>query len=325
MHATKVVVFSLGGTIASIRSGSGKAVAGALSGEDLFRQLNIPIDASVEMQTLSRKPSNAITPQDLLALRQHCLDAAARPEVVGIVVSQGTDTLEDTACFLDISLDLQDTGLVVTGAQRVPYAAGSDAGPNLRDAITVARSGAARGQGALVVFNEEIHAGDTVCKVSSFQLNGFASPAHGPLGYVDGDVVRMRLRAPRAYMIVPDADLPRVDILPVSLGAHPALITASVTSGARGLVLDAVGRGHVPPDWMESLTAVARQVPIVVTSATHAGRLAEAYEYTGSLAELTAIGVIPVHNVSARKARLRLMCAISADLAITSDTMNPSL
>lgn len=246
-RATKVVVFSLGGTVASIRSSSGKAMAVALSGEDLFRQLNIPIDASVEMQTLSKKPSNAITTIDLLALRPHCLDAAARPEIAGIVISQGTDTLEDTACFLDISLDLQNTGLVVTGAQRVPYAAGSDAGPKPARCHTVARSDAARGQGALVVFNEEIHAGDTVCKISSFQLNGFGSPALGPLGYVDGDAVHMRLRAPRASVIVPDADLPRVDILPVSLGAHPALIAASITSGARGLVLDAVGRGMCRP------------------------------------------------------------------------------
>lgn len=320
----KVVIFSLGGTISSIRSSSGKALSGALSGADLFSQLNIPVDGSVEVQTLSQKPSNAITTDDLLSLHRHCIAAAARPEVAGIVVSQGTDTLEDTVYFLDTTLDLSEVGLIVTGAQRVPYAPGSDAGPNLRDAITVARSAPARGQGALVVFNEEIHAGDTVLKASSFQVSGFTSPGYGPLGHVDGDTTRMRQRAPRAPLVVPGNPLPRVDILPVSLAAHPAVIEASVNSGARGLVLDAIGRGHVPPDWMESLTAVAKlRIPIAVTSSTLSGRLAEAYEYTGSLAEIAQIGAVAVHNISARKARLRMMCALSAGQDIDSELMNP--
>ena len=321
---SKVVIFSLGGTISSVRSSSGKALSGAMPGEDLFRQLNIPIDSSVEIQTLSQKPSNAITAEDLLSLRRHCIAAAARPEVAGIVVSQGTDTLEDTVCFLDTCLDLQDTGVIVTGAQRVPYAPGSDAGPNLRDAITVARSAPARRQGALVVFNEEIHAGDAVLKTSSFQLGGFTSPGYGPLGHVDGDIVRMRQRAPRAPVIEPGNTLPRVDILTVSLAAHPAVIEACVNSGARGLVLDAVGRGHVPPDWMEGLAAVAKEgIPIAVTSSTHSGRLAEVYEYTGSLAEIAQMGAVAAHNISARKARLRMMCALSAGQTIDSQIMNP--
>ena len=319
----KVVVFSLGGTIASIRSATGKALAGALSGEDLFRQLKIDTVADVELQTLLQKPSNAITTDDLLSLRQHCITAAYRADVAGIVVSQGTDTLEDTAYFLDATLDLAGTGLVVTGAQRVPYAAGSDAGPNLRDAITTARSTAARGQGALVVFNEEIHAGDVVRKISSFQVNGFGSPGYGPLGFVDGGDIYMRHRAGRAVTIAPGKVLPRVDILPVTLGAHPALIEASVNSGARGLVLDAIGRGHVPPDWMDGLDRVARRgIPIVVTSVTLSGRLAEAYEYRGSLADLVEIGAVAVHHLSARKARLRMMSALSADIDIDSASMN---
>lgn len=319
-----VVILSLGGTIASVQSDSGKARAGALSGEDLLAKLKLGDAGPLEMRTLAQKPSNALTGDDLLALHRECTEIAARKDVAGIVVSQGTDTLEDTACFLDTTLELQEIGVVITGAQRVPYAAGSDAGPNLRDAITVARSEQARGQGALVVFNEEVHAGDSVRKVSSYHLDGFGSPGWGPLGHVDGSDLYLRRRGPRAPVVTPGGCLPRVDILPVSLGAHPAIIMAAIESGARALVIDALGRGHVPPDWMDALkSAVARGACIAVTSSTSSGPLAEAYEYAGSLAELTAIGAIPVHHVTARKARIRMMCVLSTGVMIDAAVMNP--
>jgi L-asparaginase len=234
-----------------------------------------------------------------------------------LVLSQGTDTLEDTAYFLDTSLALEDTALVVTGAQRAPYAPGSDAGPNLRDAIKVASAPQARGAGTLVLFNQEIHGASYVRKLSSYQLNGFGSPGVGPVGFVDGDEVRLTRQLQRLCAIAPGEQLPRVDIIPVALGASPALLEAAVASGAQGLIIDAVGRGQVPPDWMEPLGVIrAAGVPVVVVSSTQWGRLAEAYEYQGSLAEQVAIGVLKASHLNARKARLRLMCALSCNMLI---------
>jgi L-asparaginase len=312
-----VVLISLGGTIASLPGSSGRAIAGALSGKELMDRLQIESDCPIEVITLYQKPSNAITTDDLLQLRELCLELSQRKDVVGLVVSQGTDTLEDTAYFLDTSLALEDTALVVTGAQRAPYAPGSDAGPNLRDAIKVASAPQARGAGALVLFNQEIHGASYVRKLSSYQLNGFGSPGIGPVGFVDGDEVRLTRQLQRLCAIAPGGQLPRVDIIPVALGASPALLEAAVASGAQGLIIDAVGRGQVPPDWMEPLGVIrAAGVPVVVVSSTQWGRLAEAYEYQGSLAEQVAIGVLRASHLNARKARLRLMCALSCNMPI---------
>ncbi|WP_323754500.1 asparaginase [Marinobacter sp.] len=312
-----VVLISLGGTIASLPDSSGRAIAGALSGKELLDTLKIESDGPVEVITLLQKPSNALTTADLLQLRTLCLEQAERPEVAGLVVSQGTDTLEDTAYFLDTTLALTDTALVVTGAQRVPYAPGSDAGPNLRDAIKVAGSTEARGAGTVVVFNEEIHSAASVRKVSSYQLNGFASPGVGPLGFVDGNEVRLNHRLQRSSTIVPGEQLPRVDILPIAIDASPALLEASVASGTQGLVLDAIGRGHIPPSWIEPLRkAIGTGIAVVVASSTHWGRIAEVYEYPGSLAEQVSLGALKANHLNARKARLRLMCALSGNTPI---------
>lgn len=318
-----VILISLGGTIASLPSSSGRAIAGALSGKDLMDKLQITSDGPVEVITLCQKPSNAITTDDLLQLRALCLELAQRKDVAGLVVSQGTDTLEDTAYFLDSSLELTDTALVVTGAQRVPYAPGSDAGPNLRDALKVAYAPQARGMGTLVVFNEEIHAANTVRKLSSYQLNGFGSPGIGPLGFVDGNEVRLSKRLQRLNVIAPGNKLPRVDILPVAIDASPALLGASVASGAKGLVIDAIGRGHVPPSWIEPLGALLKAgIPVVVASSTQWGRIAEVYEYPGSLAEQVSIGVLKASHLNARKARLRLMCALSCNMPIDQSILS---
>lgn len=308
----KLILISLGGTIASLPSESGRAVAGALSGSELIETLNIECDYSVEVCTLYKKPSNSITTDDLLQLRSYCLELEKRKDVAGIVVSQGTDTLEDTAFFLDTSIKPMNIGLVVTGAQRVPYAPGSDAGPNLRDALKVAGSPEARRAGALVVFNEEIHAANLVSKISSYQLNGFGSPGIGPIGFVDGDNIYITKRTSHLDSISPGTELPRVDIIPVAIDASPILLEASISSGAKGVVIDAIGRGHVPPGWVEPIkNSIEANIPVAVVSSTLWGSLAEAYEYSGSLAELSDLGVIKANHLNAKKARLRLMCAIS--------------
>ncbi|WP_027965868.1 asparaginase [Halomonas halocynthiae] len=312
-----VVLISLGGTIASIPDSSGRAVAGALSGKELMDKLQIQSDSTVDVITLCQKPSNALTGADLLQLRDLCLTLSQRDDVAGVVVSQGTDTLEDIAYFLDTSLSLTNTGLVVTGAQRVPYAPGSDAGPNLRDAINVAGSPQARGAGTLVIFNEQIHAASTVRKVSSYQLNGFGSPVVGPIGFVDGDEVRLFKQSQRLSALTPGAQLPRVDVLPVAVIASPALVEAAVASGAKGLVIDAIGRGQVPPDWVEPLSAVMKRgVPVAIATSTLSGNLAEVYEYPGCLAEMVNLGALKAQHLNAKKARLRLMCALSCDMSI---------
>lgn len=313
-HPSKITLFALGGTIASQQGASGRAVTGAMNGAELICSLGLDTDVSLDVVTLATKPSNALTSNDIFNLRDNCVQAV-KNGATGIVVSQGTDTLEDSAFLLDLITELPTAALVVTGAQRVPYVRGSDAGPNLRDAITVAASPAARGIGVVVVFDQEIHAANTVRKISSHRLRGFGSIEHGPLGYVDENHVELRT-ASRFMHSFPDLKppLPRVDILPATMEASPLLLKAAVDSGAQGLVLDGLGRGQVPPDWMPNIELLRSQgVPIAVVSSTLSGRLGEDYDCTGSLAELISLGIQPCHELTARKARLLLMCQIATN------------
>lgn len=309
-----VVVLSTGGTIASTRSASGRSASGALKGEALVDMLALPPGIQVHVDSVLQKPSNAITATDLLLIRNRCIEWAGHKETCGIVITHGTDTLEDTAFFLQSTLPADFCTTVVTGSQRVPHAQGSDALTNLTSAITVAAHPDARGNGVLVVFNETVFSASTVRKVNSFQVNGFAAPGYGCLGYVDGTSVHLLQRARFLQPITPGPTLPRVDLLPVALDADAALVRAAIDSGAQGLVLDGVGRGHVPPGWMPVLehAATTRQLPIVITTSCLQGALAQAYEFVGSLFSLERIGVVVAQDLSARKARMRLMAFLSS-------------
>ncbi|MFC3392603.1 asparaginase [Aidingimonas halophila] len=316
MTRTRVVVITTGGTIASRLDASGRNRSGALQGEDLMGQVSLPVDTDidVEVRSLLQKPSNAIGLVDLLRLRQECQTLAETPDVVGIVITHGTDTLEETAYFLDITLPASPT-VVLTGSQRAPHDPGTDAFRNIADAILVAASDQTHGLGTLVVFNQSIFSARQVRKVSSFQVNGFAAPETGPMGYIDGARVNVSMRParPDGLELPADAALPRVDILPAYLDASPALLEAAVETGAAGLVIDGLGRGHVPPGWLEIVPRItAWGIPVVIVSSCPTGPVHASYEFVGSLASLEAAGVIAVPDLSARKARLVLSALLAS-------------
>src|SRR5690554_2152493 len=148
----RVVVLTTGGTIASSPDDSGRNRSGALKGDVLMSRVSLPEGTAiyVEVRSLLQKPSNAITRDDLMHLRQECLALAESSDVTGIVITHGTDTLEETAYFLDITLPASPT-IVLTGSQRAPHEPGTDAFRNIADAVVVAASDAARGLGTLVV------------------------------------------------------------------------------------------------------------------------------------------------------------------------------
>ncbi|MCE8018939.1 asparaginase [Halomonas sp. MCCC 1A11036] len=319
MTRSRIVVLATGGTIASQPDASGRNRSGALQGETLLAQVNLPatFSAQVEVHSILQKPSNAITCDDLLQLHETCQDIGAQEDVLGIVITHGTDTLEETAYFLDITLP-HGKPVVLTGSQRAPHEPGTDAFCNIADALKVAATPQATGLGTLVVFNQSIFAARQVRKVSSFQLHGFASPETGPLGYVDGEQVHLAARPirPAGYPLSVEGPLPRVDILPAYLGASPRLIEAAVESGATGLVIDGLGRGHAPPEWMEAIARVtARGIPVAVVSNCPSGPVHTSYEFTGSLASLQAAGAMPVTGLSARKARLALSVLLASPSA----------
>ncbi|WP_246009029.1 asparaginase [Vreelandella nanhaiensis] len=319
--SARVMIFTTGGTIASSLDDSGRNRSGELQGEVLISQVSLPENTAIDVEVCSllQKPSNAISLNDLMNLRQACIDLAENSDVAGIVITHGTDTLEETAYFLDITLPVSPT-IVLTGSQRAPHESGTDAFRNIADAVMVAASNQARGLGALVVFNQSIFSARQVRKVNSFQVNGFASPETGPLGYVDGARINIAMRPARheRLKLLSDASLPRVDIIPAYLGASPILLENAIASGATGLVIDGLGRGHVPPEWLAAVSHITdRGIPVAIVSNCHSGSVHASYEFAGSLASLEAVGVIPVPDLSARKARIALSVLLaSADVEI---------
>ena len=316
MTKKHIVVLTTGGTIASKPSDSGRSQSGALSGEQLLDQVALPkgVDVTLEVISILQKPSNAVTLADLAELHYQGRKALLRADVDGLVITHGTDTLEETAYFLSLTLPA-DKPCVITGSQRAPHQLGTDAFKNICDAIVAAASPQLSQLGCVVAFNESLFAARHARKVSSFQLHGFDAPGAGSLGYIDGHRLKLYHAATAIEPAIEgwDTPLPRVDLLPAYLDASPALLKACVESGAKGVVIDGLGRGHVPPGWMNDIRAlVSAGVPVAVVSSCAQGPVNTSYEFSGSLADLMSSGVIALNDISARKARLALALLLSS-------------
>ncbi|MGO2393382.1 MULTISPECIES: asparaginase [unclassified Halomonas] len=316
MTKKHIVVLTTGGTIASKPGESGRSQSGALNGEQLLDRVVLPqgVEATVEVISILQKPSNAITLADLAELYLQGRKALARPDVDGLVITHGTDTLEETAYFLSLTLPA-DKPCVITGSQRAPHQLGTDAFKNICDAIVAATSPQLRQHGCVVVFNESLFTARYARKMSSFQLHGFNAPGAGPLGYIDGQ--RVKLYHAAAAVANPiegwDFPLPRVDLLPAYLDASPDVLKVCVESGAKAIVIDGLGRGHVPPSWMNAIRElVSAGVPVAVVSSCAQGPVNTSYEFSGSLDDLLSAGVIALNDISARKARLALALLLSS-------------
>ena len=230
----RVMVLTLGGTIASLpsTSGAGGGAIPTLTGDDLLAMApGLDQVADVTARTIMQVPSCDIRPQDVRAVAETIAVATAAPArdgteeapVDGVVVVQGTDTLEETAYLLDLLLDIEQP-VVVTGAMRTPSTPGADGPANLIAAVQVAADPAARGLGALVVLSDEIHAAAHVAKTHSSATDAFTSPGFGPIGRVVEGRVHISARPVRQHEPVdvpPDATWPYVPILRVAQGTRP--------------------------------------------------------------------------------------------------------
>ena len=308
----RIALLSTGGTIASAPGTAGRAIAGALPGEQLLASTQLQGVIDVHVESIFQKASNSIGGAEWATLARRCTALGADGNIDGIVITHGTDTLEDTAYFLHSVLDTSLVPVVVTGSQRTPHAMGTDAYSNLRQALELAANPKACNLGVLVAFNQSVYSAGFVRKVSSYQLHGFDALGLGPVGLLDEDEFHL-LQCPARQPLLPIADkLPRVDILPVYGGASLDMARAILDSGAEAVVVEGLGRGQVPPDWVALLHKAAQSgMPIAVCSSTLHGAVHESYEYPGALHELVRGGAMPVNHLSARKARIRMALALA--------------
>ncbi|MFI2650409.1 asparaginase [Micromonospora fulviviridis] len=311
-----VALFTLGGTIAMAGTGAGGVVS-RLTGADLTAAVPGLADIPLDVRDVEAVPSAALAYRQILDLVD-AAGAAVADGAAGVVVTQGTDTLEETAFLADL-LWPHPEPLVFTGAMRNPTLAGPDGPANLLAAARVAAAPAARDLGVLVAFNDEIHAARFVRKTHSTSTATFASPNAGPLGHVIEGAVRLLARPPRHAPLPPvDRDrlaATRVALHTVTLDDDLALLD-SLAPGLDGLVVAGFGVGHVPPNFAPALGGLAARMPVVLASRTGAGSvLRDTYGAVGSETDLRRRGLVCGGLLDPYKAKvlLRMLLAGGAD------------
>lgn len=303
-----VAVLALGGTIASVPARpDAPGVAPGLDGAALVAAVpGLTSVARVTSRSVAQVPGAHLTVDDVVTVAS-AVEEALAAGAAGVVVTQGTDTIEDTAFLLDLLVG-SSAPVVVTGAMRNPTLPGADGPANLLASVAVAASPAARGLGTLVVLNDEVHAARFVQKRHTVNPAAFASYP-GPLGWVSEGRPQLVLRpvGRRTLARPPAGAHHRVALVALTLGDDGALAAAAVERGADGVVLEALGGGHVPPGVLDALDDAARRVPVVVASTTRAGPLLRStYDFVGSELDLGRRGVLGAGSLDARKARLLL-------------------
>ncbi|HZM84035.1 MAG TPA: asparaginase, partial [Candidatus Limnocylindrales bacterium] len=254
----------------------------------------------------------SVTLADVVELARQ-IPAAVAEGADGIVVTQGTDTIEETSFLLDL-YHQGDEPVVVTGAMRNPSLAGPDGPANLLGAIVTAAHPATAGLGALVVFADEIHAARRVRKTHSMNIDTFKSPNGGPIGYVVEGVPIVHNHLPHRLNVPPPTieTLPKVGIIPIALGDEGELLEG-IESKVDALVIAAMGVGHVPDRLVPRLEELAAGMPVVLASRTAAGPvLRKTYGFAGSERDLNARGLMPAGYLDPYKVRVLLIAALAA-------------
>jgi L-asparaginase len=326
-----------GGTISMRLDPATGAVVPALGAREILAQVEgLDAIADIEAEDVSRLPGPHVTPGQMWRLARRAAAWLERPDIDGLVITHGTDTIEETAWMLHLLLT-SDKPVVLVGAMRTVSDASWDGPANLVAAVRVAASAGARGHGALVVMNEQILPAREVRKMHTEAPASFAAPEFGPIGVVDGAAVIFR-RAPlgRPAWQAPDADAglrvvriePAVELLQAYTGMDDRLIRAVRDAGARGLAMVAFGRGNVPPAIVPAIAdAVSGGLIVTISSRAPAGRVAPRYGYEGGGLQLGQAGAILAGDLSGAKARLLTMVALgySADPAVARQVIEATI
>ena len=312
MKKDKVIVISTGGTIAMRYDPVRKAVFPAVTGKELLEAVPPLADlCPVEVYEFSNIPSSQMDPPLMLKLAKKVEELLEEDNVLGAVITHGTDTLEETAYFLSLVLKTQKPVCVV-GAMRSSAEISPDGPKNIFNAVKTAASPDARGKGVLVVLNDEIHSAVEVTKTSSSNVSTFKSPFWGPLGYVDDDRVIFR-RAPTFLQRIDTKEvIDDVYLVKFAAGTDDFIIQALIDKKVKGIVIEGMGRGNIPPKVVPGIErAIKENIPVVLTTRCISGRVLGVYGYEGAAKPLSEMGVILGGDLSGQKARIKLMLALS--------------
>lgn len=307
----KVAIVFNGGTISMKVDPRVQAAVPSLSGEEIVAMVTgIEKYAYIESYNFSNVPSPFVTPNDMMKLSKYVKDLLDREDIDGVVVTHGTDSLEETAYLLDLTIQ-SDKPVVVTGAMRSSSELGYDGPSNLSAATCTAISEEARGKGVLVCMNGELNSASEVTKANSMSLSAFKSPGFGPLGIVDNNQVIFYRDNLTRHHIDTDIVESKVSLIKCVSGMDSRFIDFCIDQGDKGIVIEGMGRGNIPPKMVDGIKrALNKGVIVVLVSRCFEGRVLDTYGYTGGGKELRNLGVIFGDNLPGQKARIKLMLAL---------------
>ncbi len=309
---SQIAVLTTGGTIAMQHDAAAGGAVPTLGAADFMAALPSGL-AELWTEELVNLPSSHFTLETLQIIRERVAELVAETGVKGVVITHGTDVLEETAYLLDLTVP-GEKPIVLTGAMRTVSDVGYEGYANLLAAVRVAAAPQARGLGAVVVFNDEIHAASRVTKMHTLSTATFQSPGWGPVGRVEGDAVIVEVERRPERRVLPWRGLePNVALLKLTVGMEADLLEDTLARGARGVVIEALGGGRVPPWWLPAIEqAVVGGVPVVIASRCPSGRVWDAYGYPGAYRTLAGLGCLFAAGLNGQKARVKLMVVLAA-------------
>ena len=306
----KILVLHTGGTISMQADATGAVVT---SQDNPMNHVSNPLEG-IEVHTLDffNLPSPHIKPKHMLALYHKIKEEADNYD--GVVITHGTDTLEETAYFLD-TMKIPPIPIVLTGAMRSSNELGSDGVYNYLSALRVASDDKAADKGVLVVMNDEIHAAKYVTKTHTTNVSTFQTPTHGPLGLImKQEILYFKTAEPRVRFDL-DCIQGLVPIISAYAGMTDELIDMLDLEQLDGLVIQAFGAGNVPKETAQKLENLLQKgIPVALVSRCFNGIAEPVYAYQGGGVQLQESGVLFVKELNAQKARLKLLIALNAGL-----------
>jgi L-asparaginase len=310
-----------GGTISMTRDAAGAAQPTFGWREIVARVPGLTDITDIECEDFARLPGSHVTPEQMWRLARRSAAWLERPDVDGLVITHGTDTIEEMAWFLDLVLT-SNKPVVILGAMRTASDAGWDGPANLEAAARVASSADARGRGTLVTLGGVVLAAAEARKLHSAKPAAFGAPGAGPVAMVDQERVRfLRPAAVRPDWRGDNAENglrigriePRVDLVATAAGVDDRFIRCSLDGGVRGLVVEAFGAGNVTPGLRTGIQAAVRSgVPVLVASRCVAGGVSDSYGFEGGGRDLVSLGAMLAGTLSGPKARVLLIVALGS-------------
>ena len=311
-----IMVVFCGGTFSMIID---KKTGGAVPyyhGEELLEMIpgtqNL---AKISMYEFGMYPGPHMTPEKMFELSQKIKEFILKEEIGGIIVTHGTDTLEETAYLIDLIINTEKP-IVVIGAMKTSSEPDWDGPKNLIDAIKIINNHNSKNMGVLVCLNGEINAASEVSKTHTEDIETFHSLDFGALGFVDREKVIFN-RAPRKLEKIESNQInSNVDLIKVYAGMNDKFFKFSADSGVDGIVVEALGVGNVPPPAFEGIVYARKKgIPVVLVSRCPSGETLDVYSYPGAGKWLREEGVIFANYLNGQKARIKLMLC----LGITKD------